>query len=541
MDSPSKEWQSVRATVIAVALLIASSIGVLSVTGRAPHRTEPPAAVLAEARSFFVSPEGRPDADGSIDQPWNLATALSHPKSVAPGSTIWLRGGTYRGAFRSRLEGTETAPIVVRQYPGERATIDRGALGEDSTLTIRGSHAWYWGFEVMNSHPRRATSTAGSHPDDLLRGDGVAVYGHHTKLVNLVVHDNADGIAFWTPAIDAEVYGTLTYNNGWIAPDRSHGHGLYIQNEAGTKNIVDVISFNNFTTGMKGYAQGGRAEGMHFEGVVSFNNGSPTSRDGSDGYTNLFIGTTSRPADRITIADTFLYHRPGTVPELDANLALGYTAARNGTVSIRGSYIAGGTKALRLADWDQAAASGNTFYVAGPDTVSHRLVDVRAPGSTDPASYEWHDNRYFFSHPSKPFKMGSSTLDFDGWRQAMPGDASSVFVEGPPQELRVFVRPNRFDSRRGHIIVYNFTGAEMAEVDVSGVAVEGERYAVHDAQDYFGPPVLQGVYDGSPLKVPLSNRVVAGPLGHDFTPSSTAPVFNVFVFTSGDSRPAGSP
>jgi hypothetical protein len=535
------EHHGVRSTVLAVALLLVSSLAALSLSERtAPERQEQPVAVRAEATSFFVAPDGRPDTNGSIDEPWDLATALSHPDVVAPGSTIWLRGGTYEGAFRSRLEGTEAAPIVVRQYPGERATIDRASLGDDSTFTIRGSHTWYWGFEVTNSHPRRATDTPGSHPDDLLRGDGVAVYGHHTKLINMVVHDNADGIAFWTPAVESEVYGTVTFNNGWIAPDRAHGHGLYIQNETGIKRIVDVISFNNFTTGMKGYAQGGRAEGMHFEGVVSFNNGSPTSREGSDRYTNLFIGTTSRPADRITIKDTFLYHQPGIVPDLDANLALGYTAGSNGSVSVTNSYIAGGTKAMRLADWDEAIVSGNTFYVTGPEGVTYRLVDVRAPASAMSA-YDWHDNRYFFEGASKPFKSGSSTLDFDGWRGTMSREASSVFAEGSPSELRVFVRPNRFEPGRAHIIVYNWKGDSTLEVDVEGLVAEGERYEVHDVQDYYGPPVLRGVYDGAPLELPLSSRAVAGPIGHDFTPSSTAPLFAVFVLTTGDARPAGSP
>ena len=67
---------------------------------------------------------------------------------MKPGDTIWLRGGTYRGAFVSTLTGHPRAPVVLRQAPGARATIDGG-------LEVRGADATYWGFEVMNSDTLR--------------------------------------------------------------------------------------------------------------------------------------------------------------------------------------------------------------------------------------------------------------------------------------------------------------------------------------------------------------------------------------------------
>ena len=71
---------------------------------------------------YYVSPTGSASGDGSASRPWDLATALAHPSKVVAGDTIWLRGGSYRGALTSRLTGTASRPIVVRQYPGERAT-----------------------------------------------------------------------------------------------------------------------------------------------------------------------------------------------------------------------------------------------------------------------------------------------------------------------------------------------------------------------------------------------------------------------------------
>src|SRR5438046_9189150 len=80
------------------------------------------------APDFYVSPTGSPSSDGSFTEPWDLATALAGPAAVTPGSTIWLRGGTYTNAadprgFASTLIGTADATLVVRHYPGWQTTV----------------------------------------------------------------------------------------------------------------------------------------------------------------------------------------------------------------------------------------------------------------------------------------------------------------------------------------------------------------------------------------------------------------------------------
>src|SRR5687768_12105110 len=81
-------------------------------------------ASLACGGEFFVAPNGKAENDGSREMPWDLATALAHPPAVKPNDTIWLRGGTYAGGLTSKLQGAPDKVIVVRQLPGERATID---------------------------------------------------------------------------------------------------------------------------------------------------------------------------------------------------------------------------------------------------------------------------------------------------------------------------------------------------------------------------------------------------------------------------------
>src|SRR5438445_11015133 len=107
-----------------------------------------PRAGRAAARCSLLRrprPAGTPRGDGTRDRPWDLATALSGGRGrVQPGDTIWLRGGTYTGNFDGTLTGTSAAPIVVRQYPGERATID-------GNLHVNGAYAIYWWLEITLS------------------------------------------------------------------------------------------------------------------------------------------------------------------------------------------------------------------------------------------------------------------------------------------------------------------------------------------------------------------------------------------------------
>jgi hypothetical protein len=59
----------------------------------------------ADAKEFFVSPDGNSESDGSKEKPLDLKTALSEKSPAQPGDTIWLLGGVYKGGFTSALKG----------------------------------------------------------------------------------------------------------------------------------------------------------------------------------------------------------------------------------------------------------------------------------------------------------------------------------------------------------------------------------------------------------------------------------------------------
>lgn len=68
----------------------------------------------------------------------------------------------------------------------------------------------------------------------------------------------------------------------------------------------------------------------------------------------------------------------------------------------------------------------------------------------------------------------------------------------------------------------------------------GENFEIRNAQDYFGEPVLTGVYDGASVTLPMTNLRVASPIGIS-TPPASGPEFNLFVVrTTKPSAPANT-
>jgi hypothetical protein len=160
-------------------------------------------------------PYGTSAGTGTTDDPWDLATALQggHGNTIQPGDTVWLRGGTYSGSFRTDLQGTAAAPIVFRQYPGERATID-GSLRTD------GAYLTFWGFEIMQSRPLQVV-------DRVLEANTA-----NGRFINLVLHDAGfSGVDMAADAGPSRLYGSIVYNNGWRDIDRRVCHERYRGNK----------------------------------------------------------------------------------------------------------------------------------------------------------------------------------------------------------------------------------------------------------------------------------------------------------------------
>jgi hypothetical protein len=447
---------------------------------RGPAQWGEPAPSVA-GRVYFAAPDGSPRGDGTKARPWDLATALAGGRGgarIEPGDTVLLREGVYRGAFRSSVTGVAGAPVVVRQYPGERAVID-GAGQTASTLVVRGAHSVFWGFELTNSDTARATSTTRS-----LRPNVVVNNAPHTKYINLVVHDG--GVAFYTePAhADVEIAGCIIYNSGWQGPRRGHGHGLYLKSYTGPLLARDNVIFNQYGYGVHAYTNKGtgRLVNITVEGNVAFNNGT-LARQGPE--PNILVGGADYASGDI-VRDNFTYFSPGLHAP---NLKIGYGTLQNGDVVVEGNYVVGGEPLIELGAWSAARLSANTLIGSGsfirlnfPVSVGHILranVEQRAPAAT-----------------------------------------------------KVVVRHNPYEAGRAHVVVYNWGEQRTISADMSQMLGAGERYEVRNVQDLFGAAIVSGRYSGGSITIPLEGVPPPAPVGRRSSPAPwTGPAFDVFLVT----------
>lgn len=459
---------------------------------------------------YYVSPTGSPSGDGSQSRPWNLATALAQPAKVKPGDTIWLRGGTYYGVFYSDLTGSTSAPIIVRQFPGERATLDsvNNSNAENSTLSINGSDTWYWDFEITDSETQRTSR----------RHAGVTVLGPRTKCINLVVHDGGDNMEAWSSAVDAEFYGNVVYNGGWQEPGKEEGlaHALYIQNQNGTKLVKNNIMFNQYGYGIHAFTRDAFLRNMRFEGNISFNHGSLANQGGGLNASILISG--SAPAQGIELINNYTFMTKG-LRGTNVNLQFGVD---NGDIVMNGNYFVGGSIVAEATRWRKITANNNFFY--GFESLVHASPAI----GFDTSEWTWNNNQYYSPY-DEPLNFFYAPFTYAGWKARTGFDSASTYTRGAPTGAKVVVEPNAYDSKRANIVVYNWDLRSTVNVDLSSIMAPGTTYEVRNAQDFYAPPVLTGTYTGQPVALPMTGLSVARPIGRNNSPAPTGPDFNVFV------------
>jgi hypothetical protein len=418
---------------------------------------------------YFVSPAGLPTNDGSPERPLDLATALSTQSPVQAGQKIWLRGGTYSGGYVSAINGADGAPIVVRNYQGERVILDGAnadAQQHGIVLQVIGTHTWFWGLELTYSNPTHVVTGDDSTPNGVYANESRDV-----KFINMIVHDlPAQGFGVWAESVDTEVYGNIIYYNGTT----DHDHGIYVQNMTDPKQVEDNIIFEQASHGLHAYGStDAYLDHLLVVGNVIFNNGLLLD----DPQRNILIGG-GRVAHDLTVTDNYTYFP---------------LASARGSNNL--GYVAG------CAD---ATVTGNAFVGPNALTLVNCLPAMTRNvfvGSVDPADLpqEYGDNSYL---PSLP------------------------------RGMQVAVRPNRYEPGRAHVIVYNWDLQTQISLDLTASGLrDGQAYEIRDVQNLFDPPVFTGTYTaGGSVTLPMTGLRTAIPTWNRATlPKHTLPEFGVFL------------
>ena len=534
-----------------------------------PTPVPPPA-----GNSWYVSPTGSSINSGtSPSSPWDLCTAIgctgAAPKVIQPGDTIWLAGGTYTPPnsdnFISNLNGTYTAPIIVRNmtvppagYTGqltpegyERAIINGN--GQNS-FYIGGSYTWIMGLESADS----TVLTGNRYLTNLCAGcaasfyppaaTGMEIMGPGNRAIHCIVHDNSAGLYSYAKGSNNEMYGNITFYNGYIYGAQGLGHGFYQQNTSGTKYLTNNFAFDNVDNGFQIYGSNGAVLGFHTAGNASFDNGSLAAWQ----Y-NLVMG--SAGGNGQNYIDSFFTYFPLTL--------------RNGYVTV-GQY----DPMTNISDTNNVFVGGYTTVqsdgIAGPSTFSgNRLVNVNSNSGGAPSAMVifsqftnqnltgmvWNNNNYY-GGPNLFYKgfydgnnlSGGSYVPFANWQANTGFDSSSTFTTTLPTGNWQYVLPDKYTTKRANVIIYNWdaysdqagdikspcTGACAAvSVDLSSVLSPGDQYTIKDVQCWFCAPMATGTYSGGTVSFPMiETQARPIPWGLTHAPAYSFPAYGAFVVFS---------
>jgi hypothetical protein len=455
--------------------------------------------VTLHAAQYHISPTGIGTGPGTNNHPWSLSYAFSSPPGVKPGDTLWIHGGTYDGQFVSQLNGTASLPIIVRQYPGERAVLNGGTDPQQrSILTVRGTYTWFWGFEIWSSELGRISKQTGSSPSDLFMGAAVGTAqtgsdGTGCKFINMYIHDTSQGFGLWVQAQDLEVYGCQILFNGWSASN-AWGHAIYIQNQFGSKTVQDNLIYGNLGYGIHAYTlQTEYLNNLSVLGNTFVANGYDINAGqgkfgplvGGDGLVRnlVFKNNCLYLADNVAVNTGATFGVPGSV-HLDA--------------TIDSNCFVGGKPSFRFDGFESGSVRAN--MVVG----NMVWAEFYPRGSV--GGFEWDHNRYFgqsSGFSNTPFLFSGEEFGFGQWQAVSGKDRQGLASPSLPKGTQVFVRPNRYEEGRSHVTVYNWGNEASITVEAGKLGMgDGAKFELINVQnmDY----VRSGTVSGGQVIIPMS-------------------------------------
>ena len=478
-------------------------------------------------------PAGTPYTAGDI--------RISDASGLSVGSVITVDGedvqvGTINGnKLRVNRGWNGTNPLA--HWSGAQVKL-RG-----SVMTVNGDYVDYSNLVITDSNPVRLEPKGAN-----IHGNGFSIYAPHARIFNNVIHDCGQGIGFWVDSVDSEVYGNIVFNNGYqdsLTPPKSNsnwlnGHGIYTQNERGTKTIADNIIFNQFGFGLHVFSTNSVIHNYMIKGNVHFN--------------DLFLVGGLTPLANIVLEENYLYNGP---------LSVGYDNPNNSGILIKNNFLPHG---LQIIYSKNVSVSGNTFWC----WESANCVDVALSmnGTNNQISdYLFSNNLYYQPPPNYPYNQfsvrdlpnscgtgywfnksndgfGYGGCTHNSWQDDLGYDRNSNLVLTPPPSVQTFIRINKYDPNRAHVIVYNWNSATSVKVNLKGTGFNpGDSFVLRNAENYLNESVNVTSDAADTITVRMTGWTIAEPIGSNsminsnVLGASTYPKFGVFVLI----RAAGGP
>ncbi|WP_369997956.1 hypothetical protein [Winogradskyella sp.] len=447
-------------------------------------------------KEFHVFPlngkgmHGSPSGDGSLNNPWDLQTALSQTsKRVNGGDIIWLHKGIYTGNFISTLESTlANEYITVSAYKGDKVVLNGNSDNKvNYVLEVNGNNVIYKNFEItyfgdftrLKSDKNFKATIGLNH-----------IKGEDCKFQNLIIHNiPGSGIGSWKATGGTVIEDCTIYNNGYQGT-RGHGVGIYVQNESDkTRVIRNNIIFNNYYKGIEVWSATSGTKREFVKNVsltdnIIFNNGSPSGRP----WSNLIIASGDAEginvAKNIKVNDNVLYHNTDFNDFKNFgygnSLTLGYISkALVENISISDNVIIGRNNTLNIMHAKSLVFRNNTVYTGYVHLATSSLPALKA------GRLKLDHNQFYTRRTAGLRILKHKDYKLTDWQKTFGIDKNSQWKQLKNFEIHPVLKIQRLDTNPNHfnVVLLEKEGKDVM-VDFSDYEIkEGASYKIYDVEN----------------------------------------------------------
>lgn len=492
--------------------------------------------VFAQAQQeFHVTIKGTSSGNGTLNNPWDLQTALSQKPEVVNGDdTIWLHKGIYTGRFVSAIQSTkENKYITVAPFNQEKVILNGNVTSKnEAVLTVRGKQVIFRDFEITwlgdysrNENDKEFQVSAGiSHTS-----------GQDCRFYNLIIHNNPGlGIGSWKHTGGSIIENCMIYFNGFVAKDgKGRGEGIYVQNISDkTRLIKNNIIFSNYYKGIEVWSAGRNAnsqfvKNINLENNIIFNSGFPSGNS----YDNVIVATDDRNginiAHDIKILNNVFYHNTDYLNnEVNGNapsLTLGFykkTPVEN--IIVKDNIILGRNNVLRLLYVNSMTLTGNTIYGGYVIVNDNNMQNAK----------NWTvDNNSYFTKNGTPFNIDKDKKrNFKDWQTTFNLDKHSQWKNTKQFDLKpvLSITENTQKPKEFNLALFNKQGKDV-EVDFTSYNIpKGTAYKIYDAENRKEVAVAGSLNEDMKVTFPMNFTAYEKP-SHNTKTLKTESNFGVFI------------
>jgi len=216
---------------------------------------------------------------GTFSDPWDFTGAIITPEILA-GHTLNLIGAGVVGDFTLTWDtGEDGLPVTVKPYYGT-PLIDGSLIVSGDWVVLKGLH-----IKDTDFLDRWSDGVGEDVYVGLQSKNGIQTNGTNILIQDCIIENTLQGVYKNSQASSITIDGCIIYNVGWDAPDRPHGHGVYLTGNVAT--VKNSIVFYNAGIGLKAYHTDSNNDHAYIDNIV-FDNFTIFGPSGYNG--NLLTG-----------------------------------------------------------------------------------------------------------------------------------------------------------------------------------------------------------------------------------------------------------